>query len=425
MEFPDSPAGRAAAWFLEHTSSRGERLTVDGIAAHMAYPPPWEPANSLERFRQSDPRPFAVTTVKETAPHAIEMVFDYGDDRPFKVSIVVEEAPPHRIVWSWWGRAISDDIEIRQAEPSDASALNDLEVRAPMTLGTTTVVYDRGDDFLAFARLMEENVCFVAERDGELLGLACGAAHTVRVGGRQYRVMLLHHLRVPVEHRKSGIFSTLNGHVFATYDGRTDGAYGYTALENAEAMRIGGPGTWNAGVYRAVLDCRTLAGPTHGRRASPADAAEIVDILNRCHAAEEMYLPYTVETLTARLTRASDLYTWNDFAVGDGAVLGVWPAGLGVTVEGDGRAETTRAVALDYGFVPGADDELERLVRSSAADLLTRGHTELMMLTSDASPNNRLLSTQAARMDAFAFRMAVPEPDGTVDRGLYVDPIYF
>jgi hypothetical protein len=425
MDFPDSPAGRGAAWFLEHTTTLGRDLTVDDVAGHMAFPPPWEPEHSLERFRTSDPRPFTVTKVAATSPYAVEMIFDYGDDRPFKVSIAAEDEPPHRITWIWWGRAIAEDILIRQAEPADAPALNDLEVRAPMTLGTTTIVYDRGDDFLAFTRLMEENVCFVAERAGALLGLACGAAHPVRIGGQQYRVMLLHHLRVPVEHRKGGIFSTLNGHVFATYDGRSDGAYGYTAIENAEAMRIGGPGTWNAGVLRAIIDCERIAGPVHGRRATPADATTIVDILNGCHDREEMYVPYTVDTLAARLERAPDLYTWDDLVLGDGAVLGVWPAGLGVTIDDGGRVVTTRAVALDYGFVPGEDAEFERLLRSSCADLLTRGHTELMFLTSEGSPNHRLISALATRMDPFAFRMAVPEPEGTAERGLYVDPVYF
>src|SRR5205085_194497 len=124
---------------------------------------------------------------------------------------------------------------------ADGPSLNHLEVLAPMQLGETTVIYDRGEDFLGFGRLMGDNICFVAERDGQLLGLACGAAHQVRIGGQRYLVMLLHHLRVPVEHRKGGIFSTLNANVFGAFDDRSEGAYGYTALSNAEGMRIGGP----------------------------------------------------------------------------------------------------------------------------------------------------------------------------------------
>ena len=425
-DLPDTPTGRAAAWFLRHVRSLGEGLTEAEVADHMAFPPPWTPAHSRERFASSDPRPFRVVKVTEESPDAIAATLDFGDDRPFKVSLRIEEDAPHRIVWIWWGRAIAEDIVIRPADGTDARALNDLEVRAPMTLGTTQLVYDRGEDFLAFSRLMEENVCFVAERDGELLGLACGAAHDVRVGGQQYRVMLLHHLRVPVEHRKGGIFSTLNGYVFATYDGRSDGAYGYTAIENEEAMRIGGPGTWSTGVWRAIVPCEATTGLAHGRAATPDDAATIVSILNECHDGEEMYLPYTVDSLTARLERAPDLYTWDHLLLGDGAVLGVWPAGLRVvTDDGTSPVETTRAVTIDHGFVAGAEEELERLLRATCASLLERGHTELMFLTSQGSPNHGLLRRVATKLDPFAFRMAVPEPEGTQARGLYVDPVYF
>jgi hypothetical protein len=426
IALPDSPTGRAAAWFIAHVRDLGAGLTDAEVREHMLFREPWDPANSIERFRTSDPRPFRIEAVKEPSPTTITVRFDYGDDRPFAVTLEVEPDAPHRITWVWWGRAIADEIVIRQAGADDAPALNQLEVRAPMTLGTSTLVYDRGTDFLGFSRLMAENVCFVAERDGELMGLACGAAHDCRVGGEIYRVMLLHHLRVPVEHRKEGIFSTLNGYVFATYDGRTDGAYGYTAIENEEAMRIGGPGTWDAGVWRAIVPCEPNAGPAHGRSATPADAPAIVAILNECHDREEMYLPYTVESLTARLERAPDLYTWGDIVIGDGAVLGVWPAGLSVTFDdGTGPVESTRAVTLDHGFVSGAEDELEHLLRSTCAALLARGHTEVMFLTSEGSPHNALIQRLATKLDPFAFRMAVPEPEGTVERGLYVDPIYF
>jgi hypothetical protein len=426
LTLPDSPVGRQMAWFLEHSLSKGQNLTVEEIAEHMAFPSPWSPEHSLARFREDDARPFRIEKLSEASPFSLDVTFDYGDDKPWKASFTVEEAEPHRIVRMFWTRAIPDDIVIRPAVPSDGAALNDLEVRAPMQLGETTVTYDRGEDFLAFSRLMGDNICFVTERDGELLGLACGTTHPVRIGGTDYRVMLLHHLRVPVEHRKGGIFSTLNGNVFGAFEGRSDGAYGYTALDNAEGMRIGGPGTWSVAVFRTVLDCAALAGPTIGRQATPADAAEIVDILNRGHDGEEMYLPYTVESFSARMERAPDLYTWDHVLVGDGAVVGVWPAGLTVTVDDGGHpVRTTRAVVLDHGFAPSAAGGFEQLLRASCGRLLDLGHTEMAFLTSEGSPSYPLVSKLARRIDAFSFRMAVPEPEGTKERGLYVDAIYF
>ena len=425
-KFPDSPAGGQARWFLEQVASNGRTLTVEDVADHMALVAPWTPAEGLERLRSGDARAFDVANVVTHSATEIDVVLDYGDDKPFKLSITVDDQTQHRIVRLWWARAMADDIVIREAVAGDSPALNELEVRAPMTLGAATkFVYDRGEDFLAFARLMEENVCFVAERNGELLGIACGARHAVRIGGQHYTVMLLHHLRVPVEHRKGGIFSTLNGRVFGFYDGVTDGAYGYTSLENAEAMRIGGPGTWTAGVFRAVIDCATAAGPKHGRTATPHDAPAVVDILNRGHANEEVYLPYTEASLAARLERAPDLYTWEHVLVGDGAALGVWPARLAVTIDDGTPVRTIRAVALDHGFVDGAEAEFERLLRAYCSELLQLGHTELTFMTSEGSPNYALISKLAHRMDPFAFRMSVPEPPGTIERGVYVDAVYF
>ena len=424
---PDTPAGRQAEWFLRHTRTRGRDLTLDEIREHQSFNETLSAEESLARFREADDRPFRIGWVKTPSPHSVEIHLDYGDDRPMNLTIEVEEDPPQRINWIFFARAIPEDIVIRPATDSDGSALNDLEVRAPMQLGDgTLLVYDRGPDFLGFGRLMGTNICFVAERDGQLLGLACGASHQVRIGGREHSVMLLHHLRVPVEHRKGGIFSSLNNHVFGAFHGRTDGAYGYTSLDNPEAMRIGGPGTWSVTVYRMVLDCAALAGPVHGRTATPADAGVIADMLNRAHDAEEAYLPHTAGSFSERMRRAPELYTWDHVLVGEGAVLGVWPAGIRLTTEQAGeRRLTTRAVVLDHGFVPGAGDEQVRLLRSWATRLAELGHTEMTLVTSEASPAYRVVAPLAAKLDPFAFRMAVPEPEGTAERGVYVDAVYF
>jgi hypothetical protein len=427
IDFPSTPAGEQGRWFLHHMVTSGAELTEDEVAEHMTMAPPWTPAQAIERFRATLTG-FEVTKVTTPSEEEIAFTLDYADGKPHTMTLTIEPTAPHRITRTWWARAVAEDIAFRPATQDDSRQLNVLEVRAPMTIGEgTTIVYDRGDDFLAFSRLMEENICFVGERAGELLGVACGAAHTVRIGGAEHRVMLLHHLRVPVEHRKIGVFSTLNGYVFGAYDGRTDGAYGYTAIDNAEAMRIGGPGTWSVTVLRALLDCRANAvDDAFGRVATPDDAALIVEIINECHDREEAFRPYTVASLTERLERAPDLYSWPHLLLTDHAVVGVWPAAIKVaTVDGTTRTEETRAVVLDHGFRAGRDEDFERLLRRHCALLTAKDHTELMTLTSAPSPNHGVVSALAKRLDPFAFRMAVPEPPGTDERGIYVDAVYF
>ena len=423
---PDSPVGHQVAWHVDCSVRRGEGLTVEEVEAHISFSPPSSPQDAIERFRTGESRPPRVVSVDERSPYELSVRFDYGDDKPWDALFAVEEEPPHRIVRMFWTRAVAEGTVIRPALDGDGAALNDLEVRAPMQLGETTVTYDRGEDFLGFGRLMGDNICFVAERDGQLVGLACGALHPVRIGGQDHSVMLLHHLRVPVEHRKGGYFSALNGRVFGAFEGRSEGAYGYTALENAEGMRIGGPGTWSVGVFRSVLDCGTLAGRPHGRWATADDADEIVDVLNRAHEREEQYVPHTAATLTERMQRAPDLYTWEHVLIGDGAVLGVWPAHLRVTTERDGEVgRAVRGVALDHGFVPGAEAELERLLRAWCARLVALGHAELAFITGEGSHAQELITGLARHVDPYSFRMSVQEPEGTRERGLYVDAIYF
>jgi Acetyltransferase (GNAT) domain len=424
--FPDSPAGRQAQWFLEHFASDGVNVTLEDVAEHMALPAPWTPSEALERLRTGDQRTFKVDKVVARSALEIDVTLDYGDGKPRKLSLSAGDQEPHRIVKLWWARAMADDIVIRPAVADDSAALTQLEVRAPMTLGAATkLVYDRGEDFLAFTRLMEDNACFVAERNGELLGIACGARHPVRVGDQIYTVMLLHHVRVPVEHRGLGLFSALNNHVFSAFNGPFDCAYGYRAVDNADANRIRGPQTWNAGVFRAVIDCAAVAGADHGRPVTPADAPAVIDILNRGHAREELYLPYTEASLTARLERAPDLYTWNHLRIGEGAVLGVWPAHLTVTIDDGTPVRTTRSVTLDHGFVDGAEVEFEQLLRAHCRELLRFDRDEVTFMTSEGSPNYELICKLARRMEPFAFHIELPEPPGTIERGLYIDAVYF
>jgi hypothetical protein len=281
---------------------------------------------------------------------------------------------------------------------------------------------------------MEENVCYVVEGDGEILGVYGCASHFVRSDGTDHRAMLFHHLRIPAQQEKRGYFSALNMKMFDHYAERYGpwwaenawAPYAYIQVSNAAAMRLGGPGSWSFGPLRALLDCEALARDGSGRIAEPDDAPAIVDILNRCHADETMFLPYTVGSLDARLRRAPDLYSWTNVLIGEGAVVGVWPSGLRVTTEsGDDRREGIRASVLDHGFLPGAEDEFETLIRSWCRKLLDVGTTELSFLTSEGSPGFPLLKRLAFQMDAFDYKMAIPEPEGAAARGLYVDPVYF
>src|SRR5881227_1330225 len=112
LDLPDTPAGQQLAWMLTHSVSRGRDLTVADVAEHMAFPPPWTPADGLKRFQEGDDRVALAAKVKSDSPHAIEVVLDYGDDKPWNAALSVEPQPPHRIVRNFWSRAIPEDVTI-------------------------------------------------------------------------------------------------------------------------------------------------------------------------------------------------------------------------------------------------------------------------------------------------------------------------
>ncbi len=424
---PDTPAGRQVAWFLHHWRTKGHELTIEELTDHMRFPDPWTPDRSLERFREDD-TPGEITAIQEVSRHEITVGIVHEGElaKPIRMTFRVAEDPPHEIVWLESVRDVGEGVLIREALESEGPVLADLERRSPLKIGSASITYDRGDDFFAFARLMEETVNLVAEENVEILALHCVALHPVVIGGAEHQAMLLHHSRIPKEHQKRGLWSPLNVRGFQTFEGRQNAPYGYVAVDNTTAGRLHGPDRWKVKALRGVLRCAELAGPPSGRPATPGDAKRIVEILNTYHQGEEMYLPYTPESFTARLERAPDLYSWDRVWITARAVVGVWPAGLKVLREEDGsHSEAVRASVLDHGFLPGAEDEFDSLLRAWCSWLAERGTSELASYMSEGSPNYRVVSKLASQIDVYDFRMGVPEPKGAAQRGLYVDAVYF
>jgi hypothetical protein len=384
------------------------------------------PENSLERFK-TDPTPLAVRKMEAESDFKVSVwLADDSGARPIVITFWVEEEAPHRINDLWLVRDVGDSVVIREAREEDGPVLRRLEVRSPLQIGNATITYDRGDDFFAFARLMEETTNLVAEEHDEILALECAALHAIQVAGRRYQAMLIHHLRIPQEHQKRGLYSPLNARCFQAYRGRMEAPYAYVAIDNLSAARLHGPDIWNAKPMRGVLRCEELAGPPAGRRATSADAGRVVEILNAGHDGESLYLPYTIETLTARLDRAPELYTWSNIWLTDRAVLGVWAAPLRVTRTEDGvTTENVRASVLDHGFLPGGEDDFHSLLRAWCAELAGRGWSELAIYTSEGSRNYDIVSRLASQRDVYNLRMDAPEPEDSAARGVYVDAVYF
>lgn len=436
---PDSPAGRQLGWYLRVLTSAGESASRADEARYApglpsAAPIPRGDGDLREAWRRwsSQIGPFDVTSVDEAADFSVAVTLRAADGKRWRVSCTAEAEAPHRITALDWQRAFDSEVVVREATEADAAVLSDIERRCPIVLDDTSVVVDRGDDYFAFARLMEDVTVSLGFVDGDPAGINCGAVRRVRVGGAEYRMMVAVHLRILPQHQRKGLWGALSRLLGEKYPLDGDGwiSCGYVSTDNA-AMQRGfahHPNKWSVRALRAHLDCASLEGPSAGRPATPDDAPRIVEILNSCHGDEEMYLPYTVESLTARLERSPAQYSWERVWLSDRAAVGVWPAGESIRLiseSGGVQSVSRRGLVLDYGFLPGAEDELEGLLRAWCAWLAERELDTLSIFTSAPSPGCSRIRPLARELEAFDVFPGAPEPEGAAQRGLYVDHVYF
>lgn len=435
---PATPAGRQAVWYLQRLHRLGEGADLDdktrfGPTLSDAFRAATTEEAVRDDWRAAAQRigaPLATVSIVSTSDLAIEATLTAAKDRRWKLKLIVEDAAPFRIAQLAWERLYDFELVVREAVPSDALTLSDLERRCPIELGAVRFWFDRGERYFDFARLMEDCTVGLATVDGEPAAMTCGARFSARIGGALKSIVLVSHLRVLPEHQRKGLWGAAN-RVLDKYWPHVDGSSAYIALDNA-GMQHGfrhTPDKWPRPVWRLRLSCARLAGPVTGRAATLADAPAIVEALNRFHGEEEMFVPYTGESLAARLSRATDLYRWERVWLADGAVIGVWPAGraLRVVTERDGvQTHSDPGLVLDYAMEPGAEAAFEGLLRAWCGWLALRDIDRLTIFTSPHSPAASLLTSLADEIEPYnMWTPGVAVPVGAENRGLYVDPIYF
>ncbi len=434
---PDSPVGRQLLWYLDVLVSQGESASG---ADHERYAP--QLAKRMGRaatdeqarrnFRGWGERVGEIIqiTVRSASEFQIEASISGAKDRKWRLKMIVEPEPPHRIVRQQFDRELDANVEVRKAVESDALALAEIERRCPIVMGGKSMYFDRGADYFASNRLMEQATVGIALVDGKPAAASCGALHKIRTGGVVRSLVTVTHLRVLPEHQRKGLWGAVN-RAFDHYFDEVDGSRAYISVENA-GMQHGftnTPNKWSKPIYRMQLATAELAGPAGGRDASPADARAIVEIMNRCHEREEQYLPYTETSFAARMTRSPRDYSWSRLRMTDRAVIGVWPAGESLKVVrelGGTRTESRPAIVLDYGFLRGGEHDFEALLRGWCAWANERELDTLSIFSSDASRGHALLRSLASAVEPFfVWTPGIEEPAGSAERGTYVDPIYF
>jgi hypothetical protein len=437
QKIPESPAGAQMRWYLSRLLSWGEGASPEDRARFTlelrkrVYGGS-KPEDECARWRGISARFGEITclTMDFVGDVAIRASVATAKGHKWWLAFEVEAEPPHLIAKTDWQRQNDFKLEVRKATEADAPALAEIERRCPIVLGDTSIYFDRGEDYFAFTRLMQEVTVGIAFVDDKPAAVSCGAMHEVRISGAIHPIVTVAHLRVMPEHQGKGLWGAVN-RVFDQYWKDVDGSNAYISVHNTGMQHgfVHTPNKWRVIALRVQLACDNLAGPSRGRAATPADSARVLEILNCTHEREEMYVPYTTESLAARLERAPMHYSWRNLWMTDHAVVGVWPAGDSlkvITESSAGRQVSRRGLVLDYGFLPGAEDELEGLLRAWCTALTTEKIDTLSIFTSE-------LSLGCARICAFggdveSFNMWSPgiaEPTDSTQHGLYVDPVYF
>ncbi len=369
---------------------------------------------------------FIVTGHEQAKPFGGVALLRGADGRDWRCCVVVDDQPPHLILESVVFPS-PPGVSAREARHGDAPILRGIERRTPIVTGGDKVWYDRGEDYFAGERLMGDVEMFVVERDGRIVGLGGRAFPEVRVGGDVSRGLYSHRLRLLPEAQGEGVQGPLNAIKMLSGVGRRYLSYAFVAKGNNAALRGMEHGRfWDVGASRLIIDTAHAAGEAPGRRAHASDVQRLVELFNVAHEQEELFVPYTANSLSTRLQRAPELYSWDNITMGARAALGVWPARLGVRREAEGVVtHDVRALVLDYGCELGAEGELMALIGGACSELGGEGMTELSIFSSVPSPTFPVLSALAKRREPYLVG-CFKAPGPNLNRGgVYVDQLYF
>jgi hypothetical protein len=318
-------------------------------------------------------------------------------------------------------------LSYRPVAPGDAAALAALELTAPIVTGDVETAYDKSRDYFEAERLMGSDA-FVMERDGAIVGLFASVIHPIRIAGKDLQSLYDHRVRVHPTARRGGVMGLAALARFEAVVGRSSlrVAHSFVAADNEAVLGLPRGPRWPEMAERLVIDTGSAAATGLGRSATAADAERLVACLNDTHGEEELFCPYSLDSLRERLSRAPTSYSWSSFLVSERACVGVWAPKMGVIRRERGvETRDVRAFVFDYGCTSQGLDELVALVNDWRARLAAEGMTELSIFTSAGSRGNAALTALAKRREPYVVLCGIPPGDRVKERGIYVDQLYF
>jgi len=324
---------------------------------------------------------------------------------------------------------LPENVTLRTVTAADSGVVAEINRQSPIIMGDETTVYDT-DDLFAAERLMGTSRAFIAEYEGNAVGLSAGVGVPMRIGDETGVFNYIHRTRVVPAGRGLGVQGAL---VWATLASTPPGFAGGFALvhrSNDAMLRLYPKSlVMPSEPERLSFDVQALAeraGDIEMRASSADDAPRVVELINGTHDSEQLFPPYTEASFAERLSRDANLYGWDQLRLSDRAVIGIWSNAYRVhRTLGDRSTEDQRALVLDFGFEPGAEDDFMALLASTCRELAARGDTELTLLTSPDAPAYDRLRPLATRVDGYTMIAGGIALAGLEPGPAYIDQLYF
>lgn len=328
---------------------------------------------------------------------------------------------------------------VREARPDDNDALIQLELGAPLDLGDRLLFFDRTPNFFVHQEMQEHGHIAVAEEDGDLIGVVAGAWHDVLVEGQRRRLLYIHQGRILPEYRRRHVATDLVlKNIALTLNDNVDTPYWLISPDNKTSLAFGERLNMESWPVQGRLDAFDVAAAgqpadAHVKAVGLDDARCVVDLINRTHAGRELFMPYTIDFLTRRLS-LSPTYGWRHwrgYRLGGElvAAAGFWDFGCCLKIierlkaTGDEHVSAP-AFVLDYGYAEGHEEAALAVFLELMRLAAERGRNELMVSLPLESRLFALMEPLPHSATLFQIiAPGIPTP-AVIERSVYLDPVY-
>ncbi len=324
--------------------------------------------------------------------------------------IAEARVPPSSLhAWSWWvdaeaaerqlafyERLTVGDLRGREATTGDNEALSDLWAHAPERIGDFEITIFREPDTFAQFKLQENVTLSVLEQDRQLVACVSWSRRNVLVQGGRMAVTYGQALRVRDTHRRMGLGDQVRRLPWGASVSRAQ-ACQYDIMRSQNFAVVNWWQKYNPdffdqtpkqegevpGIPIHVWQIPAVGGSTD-RAVRPTrreDVPRCVELVNRTHAGQDLFRPYTVEFLENVLDEGfwgerpdwwGPVYAWPDHFVLEErgrivACAGLWDRGAHIREswrhrESGEERSITDASLLDWGYEEGTEGAMQRMI---------------------------------------------------------------